>query len=257
MSNGERDKAIVLGMEAVPLDQDVEDSHSESKFRFKKVPDFVTRAFEVTNISEHRKNSFDNHTDIPFPAATNAQSGGMPILNMIEETAKYIKLHYPESTKVGLLATTGTIETQLYQKALQKFQLTSVVPSIQEQHELVMRAIYGHDGIKAGVLEGNAVSLLKKAANRLIDQGGTVIIGGCTEIPLILNKENLSVPFVNPTEIIAQKAIKFAFSPNNASSLSDSDASPVQKRTFWTSLAHLDIGWCRDPRIYHRQPVIS
>ncbi|MEM7134470.1 MAG: amino acid racemase [Chloroflexota bacterium] len=138
------------------------------------------------------------------------QTTSIPILNMIDETARYITDQYPRTSQAGLLATSGTVEIGLYQKALQNFQIDTVTPNLEEQSNLVMEAIYGEAGIKAGCLGEHPTLLLKQAAQMLIEQGATVIIGGCTEIPLVLDEDSLPVPFINPSYILAKKAVEFA-----------------------------------------------
>jgi len=63
----------------VPLNQDVKDSHGESKLGLKIAPNFMSSTFEITDISQHRKHGFNDHANIPLTALTDAQIGGMPI----------------------------------------------------------------------------------------------------------------------------------------------------------------------------------
>ena len=128
-------------------------------------------------------------------------------INMQHETANYIKRHYPLVKTVGLLATTGTVKIGLYQDACSQVGLKVICPNQDDQETFVMRAIYGQKGIKAGYLDQNNKDLLYKAAVSLIQQGAELIIGGCTEIPLVINKDDLDVPFVDPTDIVAQHIV--------------------------------------------------
>lgn len=48
--------------------------------------------------------------------------------------------------------------------------------------------------------------------NRLIEQGAEGIILGCTEIPLIISQDDVTVPVFNTTQIHAQAAVEFAVS---------------------------------------------
>lgn len=132
----------------------------------------------------------------------------VPIIDMIETTAKFIKDREGESCKVGVLATTGTIRSNLYQKSLAKEGIDSITLSPEEQEELVMEAIYGKKGVKAGFKKYPAL-LLKEAASLLCDRGAQYIIAGCTEIPLVLTGKELKCNFVNTMELLAREAIKF------------------------------------------------
>ncbi|MFA6770886.1 MAG: amino acid racemase [Bacteroidales bacterium] len=141
----------------------------------------------------------------------------IPILNMLDLTCKYIaqlvaasaKYSTAEKVPVGILATTGTIKTQLYQKYIDKENLSYVLPTEKEQESLVMEAIYGEKGVKAGYHKGPA-QLLMQASNLLIERGAQFIIAGCTEVPLVLTPKMVSVPLINSMEVLAQEAVKLA-----------------------------------------------
>jgi aspartate racemase len=44
----------------------------------------------------------------------------------------------------------------------------------------------------------------------LIEAGAQVILAACTEVPLLLEAGDLSVPFVDATEILAVRAVAYA-----------------------------------------------
>lgn len=133
----------------------------------------------------------------------------IPILNMIELTAKYIATHSGGGAKVGILATTGTIQSKLYQKGLESVGLEWITVNSEDQESVVMEAIYGKEGVKAGYHDKGR-ELLKGAAAGLIAQGADYIIGGCTEIPLVLKQEMISVPLINSMDIVAREAVTIA-----------------------------------------------
>jgi aspartate racemase len=49
-----------------------------------------------------------------------------------------------------------------------------------------------------------------KIAQKLIDKEAEVIIAGCTEIPLILKEGDVSVPIIDPTQVLAKAAVRKA-----------------------------------------------
>ena len=69
----------------------------------------------------------------------------LPIINMIEETAA--RAASRGAKRVGILATTGTISTDVYQSACEAHGMTPIVPDAHIQ-AIVMSLIY--DDIKAG-----------------------------------------------------------------------------------------------------------
>lgn len=125
----------------------------------------------------------------------------IPILNMIEETVQYAI--NDDHKKIGILATTGNIQTGLYQNMCKNKGVDFYVPS-EEIQNLVMKIIY--DDVKAG----------KKADmsdfNRIIDDLKAnrcdCAILGCTELSIIKKDEKLPDSFfVDSSEVLAKKTI--------------------------------------------------
>ncbi|MDP1721846.1 MAG: amino acid racemase [Candidatus Gottesmanbacteria bacterium] len=134
----------------------------------------------------------------------------IPIINMIEETAKYVISLGQEEKRVGLLATTGTIKTKIYHDTFSRYGLEIIVPPMSVQERNVMEAIYGSRGIKAGFTRGIPEVLLRLAVEHLTKKGIRTIIMGCTEIPLVFQEGDVRCLLVNPTQILAQSAVTFA-----------------------------------------------
>lgn len=130
----------------------------------------------------------------------------VPILNMIAETAKTIKKNYPTLKRVGLLATSGTVASKIYHKELTKRGIEVITPDTDIQENFVMEAIYGEKGIKAG-FKIKPRMLLKYAAMHLQDKGAQIIIKGCTEVAIVLNKKNCPHILIDPAEVSAKKAL--------------------------------------------------
>jgi aspartate racemase len=134
----------------------------------------------------------------------------IPILHLVKLTAQYIQTRLKGMTKVGLLATTGTIQTGLFQRFFFHTGTQLLIPTSEIQKKWVMEAIYGKNGIKAIGPSENSKRLIREASERLIFQGAHAIIAGCTEVPLVLKEGDLSVPVVDPISILAQAAISMA-----------------------------------------------
>ena len=141
----------------------------------------------------------------------------VPIVNMITTTAEYILENFGKGSKVGLLATNGSIQSEVYFNALTGFGLHVVIPD--ETHQTyVMESIYGKFGVKAGYTDGICKEQILKGVNHLIQKEIQVIILGCTELPLLFpkNKESndhkKSVELVDPTLILAKRVVSLATS---------------------------------------------
>jgi aspartate racemase len=134
----------------------------------------------------------------------------IPLLDMIGETVKFIVANHPQCLRVGLLASTPTIEFGIYEEAFRSYGPVSLIsppPDVQESK--VMRAIYGTDGIKSGH-RATPHRLLMEAAQSLADQGAELIVAGCTEVSLVLNQKDSPFVIIDPLEVIAGVAVEWA-----------------------------------------------
>ena len=134
------------------------------------------------------------------------ESVKIPILNMIEEAAKETQQRIPQIKKVGLLASIGIYKTEIYHQHFKKFNIEVTSPEEKDKEE-VMKAIYA---VKAGNLSEGIKKSILKIAQELINKGAEVIIAGCTEIPLILKEGDVSVPIIDPTQILAKATVQKA-----------------------------------------------
>ena len=123
----------------------------------------------------------------------------IPILNMVEETVLFAK---ENCEKVGILATSGTIETRTYQRVCDRLNLAYAVPSAEKQAD-VMDLIYNDikQGKPADRQKFDAVVEELKAAGC-----GRVILG-CTELSLIKRDEKLGDFYIDSMEVLAKNAI--------------------------------------------------
>lgn len=137
-----------------------------------------------------------------------AKKVGIPVLNMVELTSQEIhkKLVKQKIKKAGLIATTGTVISKLYDKGLERFEIEILTPSSDLQ-SVVMDAIY--NSIKSGKISQGRKAILR-VAEYLIQKGARIVICGCTEVSLVLKDGDLSVPVIDPLEILAEAAVSRA-----------------------------------------------
>jgi aspartate racemase len=143
----------------------------------------------------------------------------VPIMNMLTVTVSHVRESFPSLRKVGLLATSGTVASGVYRRALEARGLEEVVPTPALQAR-VMDAIYGAQGVKAGFTSGACLDDVLAAIDELAGQGVEVIILGCTELPLLFTRSELitasgqKVTLVDPTEILAVRCVSHAMARN-------------------------------------------
>lgn len=133
----------------------------------------------------------------------------LPLLSLIDETLAAVKRMRPVPKTVGLIATSGTVRSGLVAGAFEAAGIAVVVPSARDQKK-VMAAIYGKKGVKAGFTDGSARETILGIARDLVRRGAQAIMAGCTEVPLVLRRSDLSVPLVEPMIIGARAAIRRA-----------------------------------------------
>ena len=130
-----------------------------------------------------------------------AEALPVPVLNMPRLTVADAKA--AGCTKLGILATDGTLAAETYQLACQAQGIDWAVPSEEHQQE-VMSVIY--DDIKQGKRAdmakfGAAVHDLKK-------QGCDMAVLGCTELSLVKRDEHLGKFFIDSTEVLCRHALE-------------------------------------------------
>jgi len=113
--------------------------------------------------------------------------------------------------KVGLLGTKFTMEEDFYKgRLVQKHNLEVIVPT-GEAREVVHRVIY--DELCIGEIKTSSKMKYLDIIGCLAKEGAEGIILGCTEIGLLVKKEECRVPLFDTTEIHARAAVDYALQP--------------------------------------------
>jgi len=133
----------------------------------------------------------------------------VPVVDMVAEAVAAVQA-LGSVTCVGLLATTGTIRSGLYRRRFEERGVAMVVPDEPVQADAVMGAIFGPTGIKVGHMNEANGRLLKGAADALVAAGAQAIIAGCTEIPLVLRPDDVSVPLIDTQDCLARAVVRRA-----------------------------------------------
>ena len=135
------------------------------------------------------------------------------LVNMIEETVRYTRKSYPDTRRVGLLATLGTYSSEVYSEAFRRLaDIEVLVPQADEQRR-VHAAIYDPEyGIKnhPNPIARRAIDALVTVSDALVARGSQAIIMGCTEIPLAMRPVDIGVPRIDTTLVLAQALISRA-----------------------------------------------
>jgi len=130
-----------------------------------------------------------------------AQGIKAPIINIVKETAAYLK--GCDIKRAGIMATEGTIYAEIFQGELKSLGIMPVVPS-KKQQENISFLIY--NCVKAN----QPVSLEKftEAAEELRSNGAQAIILGCTELSIIKRERDIGSGFIDAMEVLAMRCIQ-------------------------------------------------
>tara|TARA_B100001121_G_C18545444_1_gene552772 strand:+ start:144 stop:890 length:747 start_codon:yes stop_codon:yes gene_type:complete len=133
----------------------------------------------------------------------------IPIINMPKEVFDYTKKKCKKNSKIGLLATEGTLKTRVYDKIFDK-NYKLIFPTYKIQKQSVNKAI---KDVKMGNVKKAAKSI-QPAINYLIKKKCKKIILGCTELPIaIFAYKSLKIVksskiFLDPNLILAYATMK-------------------------------------------------
>jgi len=133
------------------------------------------------------------------------------VLHISEQTALFVKNHFPAIHKLGILSTTGTRQARIYPNAFQSHGIVVVEPGAQVQ-ENVHSAIYDpHFGIKAqsNPVTSRARQMIVDAISELKAEGAEAVVLACTELPLAITERSLSgMAIIDPTVALARAVIE-------------------------------------------------
>lgn len=130
----------------------------------------------------------------------------IPLLHIADATAERIK---EENLKrVGLLGTRFTMEEDFYRgRLVERHGLEVIVPGGADRaivHEVIYRELC------AGVISESSRQRFKGIIEGLASNGAEGVILGCTEIPLLLRREDVRLPLFDTTRIHAESAVEYA-----------------------------------------------
>lgn len=133
---------------------------------------------------------------------------GIPLLHIVDPTADAIKA--AGFARVGLLGTRFTMEQDFYRDRLEALHgIEALIPG-EEDRATVHRIIY--DELCRGVLDDASRAAYRAVIQRLTDAGAQAIILGCTEIGMLVQSPDSSVPLFDTATLHAHAAAGWATS---------------------------------------------
>jgi len=125
----------------------------------------------------------------------------VPLLSIIDTSTK--ECSQKGFKKVGLLASTTSIKHNLHKKALEKYEIETLLPDKKEQYEI---AIVIQNILELRATE-NDVMTINKIAKSLAVNGSDCILLGCTDLRTIANIDEICLPVVESTSSLEKMVV--------------------------------------------------
>ena len=129
----------------------------------------------------------------------------VPLIHIADATAKAILTAGLQ--RPGLMATAFTVEQTFYTDRLKAAGLEPMIPNDDDRAE-THRIIY--EELCKDITTETSRSTYVEIASRLVNAGADSLILGCTEVGMLLNQSNVSVPVFDTTLIHCQAALDWA-----------------------------------------------
>jgi len=140
----------------------------------------------------------------------------IPWVHLMELVADAVREEYPAGTRIGVLATDGTLSADLYQRALAARGLVAVAPAVGSSIQASVGAAIGDPvtGIKAtgDQVAPEARAQLLAAAAWCVEQGARAVVAGCTEVSVGLAAGSFpDAPLVDPLQVASEALLDVAY----------------------------------------------
>ena len=129
----------------------------------------------------------------------------IPVIHIADATSKEISKK--KLKKVALLGTKYTMEKTFFTDVLKSSGMETIIPNL-EDRDVIHDIIY--DELAVGILNPTSKEKYLKIIHKLIKNGAEGIILGCTEIPLLIQQADVSVPVFDTTKIHSIAAFDFS-----------------------------------------------
>lgn len=130
----------------------------------------------------------------------------LPFLHIADATAQAVRAAGLQ--RIGLLGTRFTMEQAFYKDRLTDAHGLTVLTPNDVDRDLVHRVIY--DELCLGVINPTSKDHYRRIMTALVGAGAEGIILGCTEIELLVNAGDSTVPLFPTTQLHALAAVEYA-----------------------------------------------
>ena len=131
---------------------------------------------------------------------------GLPLLHIVDVTGDAIRergLH-----QIGLLGTRFVMTEPFYQERLRdRFAIELLVPG-KDDTDTIHQIIYNE--LCEGKIKASSRRVCADIMSRLVNEGAEGIVLGCTELPLLIQPDDIHAPIFDTTRLHAEAAVNLA-----------------------------------------------
>ncbi|MCK5007758.1 MAG: amino acid racemase [Spirochaetia bacterium] len=189
-----------IGIESVDLHSMVADAQEGA---WDKIASMISNRFEILRRGGAELGAIASNT--PHKVFDQVQQDtALPLLNIVDAARDH-------AVQLGvktlcLLGTKFTMESDFYQKAFHEAGLHVVVPKL-EEIDYVQEKLFSE--IEFGVIKDSTKDRFISIIDRITaDQNIEGVILGCTELPLLLKPEDISLHYIDTTAIHIAKIVE-------------------------------------------------
>lgn len=136
----------------------------------------------------------------------------VPMISIVEATCE--KAQELKLKKIGLIGTKFTMENDFFMKPFTEQNIDIIVPEESEQSYIHQKTV---EELENGIIKEQTKKEFLSIINRMQEQEGiTGIILGCTEFPMLIKEEDLSIQQLNTTKIHITKTVDAIFADDHA-----------------------------------------
>jgi aspartate racemase len=136
---------------------------------------------------------------------------GLPVVHAVAATAEAIARR--GLRRVGLLGTRFTMELPFFRDALHARGIEALTPD--ENERGYMQATL-RDELGKGIVSPATKAAYLAIIDALVARGAGAIVFACTELPLLLSQDDVSVPVFDTLELHCEAAVDFALAGHDA-----------------------------------------
>lgn len=136
------------------------------------------------------------------------QNVQVPLISIVEET--YLKARELSLKKIGLIGTKFTMENDFFKKPFASHNIELVVPNQSEQDYIHRKIV---EELENGIVNNETKKSFLNIINQMINRDGIQgVVLGCTELPMLIKREDLNIHTLNTAEIHINKIVDTIFS---------------------------------------------